>query len=180
MSRYQIVRPREPAGLGWLRLGSLLDPKTGTASFAWIHETALAQVISSVQIADLPRSGTPGPQWHVSVTDRSTPHPRRASPKQIALACCAFDMLAAEEDNHHPGNARHFWLPVDPSERVDCECKTDETVVAEPDGYRWTNPADGPCRGCELEKTMRASGMERPCPIHGAGADATSEGVRGP
>jgi hypothetical protein len=159
------VQPREPIGLGWRRVGNVRDPH-GVELHGWLHLTTRTQVVTAVAVAEQPRSGTAGPQWHVSIVDRSMPEPLRPTSLQVALARCAFDMLEAEEDNHHPGNARHFWLPVDPTERVDCECKSTETTVEEADGYRWTNPTDGPCRGCEHERSMRAMGMERPCPLH--------------
>jgi hypothetical protein len=76
-------------------------------------------------------------------------------------ALAAFRMLDAEEDNHIPGRARHVWRPLDPAERVDCECKTTEVTVVEPDGHRWSNRRDGPCRGCE-----GASITGIPCPLH--------------
>ena len=47
--------------------------------------------------------------------------------------------------------------------RVACECKEDEQVIAEPDGYKWTTPKDGPCRGCELARML--PGL-RTCPLH--------------
>lgn len=100
-----------------------------------------------------------------TIVDRSSSDPARPSAAQVALARCAFDLLVAEEDNHHPGAARHFWLPVDPTERVDCECKADEVQVTDADGYRWSNAVDR-CRGCDLERSMRAVGVSRPCPIH--------------
>lgn len=31
--------------------------------------------------------------------------------------------------NHEPGNAKHFWCPVDPSRRVDCECKSGASIA---------------------------------------------------
>ena len=77
-------------------------------------------------------------------------------------------MLDAEQDNHHPGGACHFFQPVDPARRRDCECKVTEVVVTEPDGYQWTNPSDGPCRGCELGKLIPS----KPCPLHPAGEGA--------
>ena len=42
----------------------------------------------------------------------------------------------AEEDNHFPGITRTFFW-VDGAEGV-CECKTDETIVVEPDGNTWS------------------------------------------
>lgn len=47
--------------------------------------------------------------------------------------------------------------------RVDCQCKTDETVVVEPDGYRWSHAVEGPCNACKL-----APITGRACPFHGA------------
>lgn len=173
------IEPRRPTGLGWRLAGIVPDPHAGRM-FAWVHLPTSTQVLSAVEVAEQPRSGTPGPQWHISIVDRSTREPRRASAEQIAIARCAFDMLTAEEDNHHPGNARHFWMPVDPTERVDCECKASEVTVEEADGYRWTNPAEGACRGCEHERVMRATGLTRPCPLHArtTGTNVTSVEVR--
>jgi hypothetical protein len=163
--RARALKPITPSGLGWLSLGEVTG-LNGSTAFAWVHFGTHTQVLSALDIAAQPRSGTPGPQWHISVVDRSTEEPFRASSEQIRLARCAFGMLEAEEDNHHPGNARHFWLPIDPSERVECECKTDELLVEEPDGYQWTNPVEGECRGCEHERVMQGVGMRRPCPLH--------------
>jgi hypothetical protein len=70
-------------------------------------------------------------------------------------------MEGSEEDNHHPGIARHFWMVVDPARRVDCECKVGETVVKEPDGYKWSNDP-GACRGCDYARTFPG----HPCPLH--------------
>jgi hypothetical protein len=75
----------------------------------------------------------------------------------------AFDLPAWDEDNHHPGIARHLWCPVDPLFRSACECKVTETTVADGD-YSWTTDSDGPCRGCDYQ---RLTGQ--PCPIHAPG-----------
>jgi len=165
--------PMRPSGLGWLFVRKV--PTYGSMADAWWHAGADAHVLSTLDMAQLPRSGGVGPQWHVSITDCAGTEPRRPSLSQVRLTLCAFGMLAAEEDNHHPGNARHFWMPVDPSERVDCECKSDEVVVTEDDGYQWTNPTDGPCRGCENERVMAMVGLVRPCPIHTRSAVALTE-----
>ncbi len=74
--------------------------------------------------------------------------------------------MGAEEDNHEPGNARHFFVPVDKAKRGICECKTTEEVHVEPNGHTWTNPrpeTGEACRGCE---TAHITGNA--CPIHGA------------
>lgn len=160
-----LLHAMRPAGLGWVFLTEVTID--GTRSDLWYHAASSTQVLSSLIQAILPRSGRVGPQWLVSVTDRPRGlDPRRPRPEQVALARCAFDMLTAEEDNHHPGASRHFFLPVDSSERVDCECKATETTVEDADGYRWSNTTEGPCRGCEHERLMRAAGIRRPCPIH--------------
>jgi hypothetical protein len=120
-------------------------------------------VISSRVIADYPTGRGMGLQDHVSVSVFGIE--RRANAREAGLTCLAFGMSDAEEDNHEPGRARHFWRPVDPAHRVACECKTDEEQIVEPDGHVWSNPVDGPCRGCSFELM---SG--RPCPIHKPGA----------
>lgn len=161
----RLLEACRPAGLGWRLVGPVVVG--GQQSDLWFHAGTDTQVLSALVHAELPRSGKIGPQWLVSVTSRSAQMaPRRPSPAQVRLALCAFDMLHAEEDNHHPGASRHYFMPVDSSERVDCECKTTETIVEERDGYQWSNANDGPCRGCELERLMAAGGVRRPCPIH--------------
>ena len=95
-------------------------------------------------------------QWLVSVSKRG----RRPSDEDFARVRRAFDMEDAEEDNHFPGVARHLFLTVDVARRVECECKAEETVVTEPDGYRWSNTADE-CRGC-----VYARNFGRACDLH--------------
>lgn len=118
-------------------------------------------VISSLTMAEAPDGrGDVIPQYHLSVSRRG----RRPLPKDIKAVLRSFGMRhqAPEEDNHHPGVARHFWLPLDPARRVDCECKSEEVTVVDPDGYTWTNPTDpSDCRGCELARLTA-----KPCPIH--------------
>jgi hypothetical protein len=124
----------------------------------WRHPTGV-QVISTIDHAVYPDgSGEVGPQWHISVA-----RPRhRPSEADVQLALKAFGMVGAEEDNHHPGFARHYFLCVDPARRVACECKTTEVTIAER-GYQWQNPVDDTaCRGCEFAVLSRT-----PCPLHG-------------
>lgn len=105
---------------------------------------------------------------------RSTLHlaarldPRHLDVCLCRIAGCQWGRLAMEsgihgwdEDNHHPGIVRHFWLPLDASKRVQCQCKDTELVITEPDGHTWTTPRDGPCRGCELRGLTG-----RACPLH--------------
>jgi hypothetical protein len=152
-----------PKSSDWRELPSLL------ANGVTIHvfQSGPIRVTSSVQIAEMPDGNGTGPQWLVSVSH----HGKRPKPHHVSRALRAFGMTGAEEDNHHSGNARHFFLVCDPSRRVACECKSTETVIVERDGYRWSNPKDGPCRGCE-----GAPLTGRPCPIHTA-MTGTSKGA---
>lgn len=130
---------------------------TGKTASAWRY--GRIRVISELADMELPRGGGIGPTWLVSLT-RNGRRPRRADVVKVRRA---FGMRDAEVDNHHPGNAIHLYLPVDSKHRVDCECKEDEQVIIEPDGYTWTTPREGPCRGCEL---VRLLGGSTRCPLH--------------
>ena len=100
--------------------------------------------------------------WVVSATSIQPGGPGRPSDRQLKRVRRDFGMYRAEEDNHMPGAARFLYLMVDPSLRGECECKVAELVVVEPDGYEWTTPRDGECRGC-----THARLFAQPCPIHG-------------
>lgn len=156
----QAATERRPIGRRWGRIcapAALLENPLVKACSAWCRGGST--VISALELADYPDGQGAGPQWHISIRHIS------GRPRVVSGVLRAFGMPGAEEDNHHPGIARHFWLPVDPAHRVDCECKETEEIIVEPDGYTWTNPTDGPCRGCELEETMGHA-----CPLHSAGA----------
>lgn len=102
------------------------------------------------------------PQWLVTVSKSG----RRVSDRDLERVRRAFDMEGAEEDNHAPGITRALFLTVDPGRRVECECKTEETIHVEPDGYRWSSDADPEkCGAC-----MRAEAVGESCPVHGRGA----------
>lgn len=127
-------------------------------SSVWRHSLGLC-VCSSLEIAELPGTeNLVGPTWHISVSVAG----RRPTSEQALLATKAFGMVEAEEDNHYPGVARHFFMPVDPQYRGVCECKVTERTVVEPDGYAWTTSHDeSDCRGCEFSAR---TGIR--CPIH--------------
>ena len=152
---------RRPHGSGWARVPVPESVKaTAAISSAWTF--GKLTVISSLVHAELPDGAGVGPQWFISVT-RSGGRPTASD---VRKAQRSFRMVGTEEDNHHPGHARHFWLPCDPAHRVACQCKADEATIKEPDGYTWTTPKDGTdCRGCEFE---RMTG--KPCSLHGARA----------
>lgn len=124
-------------------------------------------VISALELAELPDgSGDAGPQWHISASF-GVGAKRRLTDDEVKRVLHDFGMTGAEEDNHEPGRARHFWLPVDPARRVDCQCKTTEEVHVEPDGHRWSNPRDATPADCNACRLQRA-GLGIVCPIHTA------------
>lgn len=151
------TREKRPATrTGWKLLG-WTAPGSGTLAESFWQMGAI-RVISSLIVAELPDGSGNGPQWHVSVSTNG----KRPLARHVDRALRAFDMFGTEEDNHHPGVARHFFQPCDPARRVDCQCKADEVTVVEPDGYRWTNPHErAECRGCELHRALG-----KPCPLH--------------
>lgn len=73
------------------------------------------------------------PTRHLSISDGG----RRASDDVIRGVLADFDFEGAEEDNHSPGLARHFWLDDGRALQPECECKSTEETIVEPDGYRW-------------------------------------------
>jgi len=80
------------------------------------------------------RSGLYLPTFQVSVSFNGA----RPNDEQVRSALADFGIEGAEEDNHSPGIARHFWLVDDGRARQpECECKTTEARVVEPDGYVW-------------------------------------------
>jgi hypothetical protein len=159
-------QPRKEERRRWERIADRDHPlapngrELEVAADAWsVWRGRGMMLISALEQAEYPTGGGTGPQWHVSVSMRSG---RRCSDADVAKALDAFGLVGAEEDNHHPGVARHFWMPLDPARRVDCECKDEEITIADPDGYRWTTPWSArDCRGCELQ-TLTG----RPCPLH--------------
>lgn len=129
-------RAREPKGPGWV-LQSVLP-----AGDRWVHVSTGLQALSSLDNVGLEGGGVE-PTWHVSVSLNG----RRPTKEQAKLAVDAFDMGAAEEDNHMSGVARQYWLIVEPTRRTDCECKSDETTIVEGD-YAYSVPkAEAPAEG---------------------------------
>lgn len=128
-------------GSGWvvsLPLTMKVRALTHDDSTLWIgHGLA---VISTG--GDMEYQGVVCPHNHISVSvaDR---HDRRPTTSELDRVRNNFDMVDAEEDNHSPGVARHLFLPLHlPRGTVGvCDCKADETVIVEPDGYRWSTQA---------------------------------------
>lgn len=126
----------------------------------WVSADGL-RVLSDLVRCQLPgqAEGEIGWQWLVSASRNG--RDERPTDDDLRRVIDAFGMPAHDEDNHHPGVARHLWCPLDPEYRSACECKLTETLVVEPDGYEWSNDESDGCRGCELERT---TGL--PCTVH--------------
>lgn len=156
---------RRPSGREWLEVRNPAAPVGSWVLACSTWSDGRLFVISTLVDAELPDgSGATGLQWHVSI---SRGKGKRAKPLEIRRALRAFDFVSAEEDNHEPGAARHFWMPVDPSRRVDCECKETEDVITDRDGFKWSNPKDpSECRGCQYARMFG-----KPCPIHASEAN---------
>jgi len=168
-------RPRN--GEGWMKAKEPVAAKLGTICFsAWrrpslaIYPVRHVVVFSSLVIAQLPKSDKEDLTWHLSISALDSNLQKIRASDDICKKVLstfgvdyAFPLL---EDNHHPGLARHFFIPCNPEYRAMCDCKEDEKVVTEPDGYQWTTPRDDSegCRGCEYD---RLTG--HPCVIHKPG-----------
>jgi len=164
----QAARERTPRDGSWRRIPDpALALDRSLASSMWRNGQVVVK--SSLIMAELPDRSGVGLQWLISVSRSG----KRPKPHEVRRALRAFGMEAAENDAHHPGVARHFFLVVDEAHRVACECKVDEEIIVDRDGYRWTNPVgarEDPslCRGCEHERLRAAAGRPSPCPIHGS------------
>ena len=73
----------------------------------------------------------PSTQVSVSVAGK------RPSDDVVRGVLADFNLEGAEEDNHSPGIARHFWLDDGRTIQPECECKRTEETVVEADGYKW-------------------------------------------
>lgn len=89
--------------------------------------------------------GEERPQFMLSISASGAGGRRRATDAEVTQALRDFGMDGAEEDNHQPGIIRMFFLLADPrpgEEGIQCDCKEDEQVVVEPDGFRWSRTKD--------------------------------------
>lgn len=173
------VRPRHQSGGGERRPSKMSGFRRVNQWYAPGHDDQIISIsawmrrglfmISALELADAPDGGGDViEQWHVSMSKRNHANDiasKRPTDEECRQALACLGLTGAEEDNHHPGVARHFWMPVDPARRVDCECKTDETTHVAPDGYRWTSPIND-CSGCAYRELMREQNVSAPCPIH--------------
>ena len=126
-------REKRPFGAGWEEIEAPEHLRSESVAVpAWANGRFVA--ISSLIIVPH-HSGNVGPEWIISISRRGSRRPR---PRETRRLLRDFGMWPCEEDNHEPGIARKFWLPLDPAERGICECKADEEQVVESDGYTWS------------------------------------------
>jgi hypothetical protein len=163
-----VVAEKRPAGREWTEVGPfrIRAPGRPTLELGTVWKSGPITVISQLEEMQLPGSSNAvGPTWHISVSSDG----KRPKPHHVRRALRAFGMVGAEVDNHHPGSAVHYFMPVAKEFRGICECKSTEVQVREADGYTWSQPIGGPCRVCELEKLIgEIGGRANPCPVHGA------------
>lgn len=124
---------KRPGGAGWEE-GEVPSQLLGEATPISMWVNGRFRAISELKEVELPGGGI-GPTWIISISRMGARRPRIRETRRLLRD---FGMWPCEEDNHEPGIARKFWLPVDPAERGICECKTDEEQVVEPDGYTWS------------------------------------------
>lgn len=124
------IRPKRPTRGGW----APCEPVPGLdAEVWWRHGLKVLSSLGTMEAPD--SSGDLLPTWLVSVSREGTSMPSDADMKRVRRD---FDVRQGDEDNHESGTARKLFLVVERARRVDCECKTDETVVTRPDGYRYS------------------------------------------
>lgn len=124
--------PKTPPITRWKYVGQFDLP--GEINRAW--SAGKLGVLSG--FGDMEYRGVVVPHFHISVSVPS--EKRRPSDDEMAQVRSDFDMEDAEEDNHSPGVARHLFRPVHlPKGTVGiCDCKENEEIVTESDGYQWS------------------------------------------
>ncbi|MCK9468249.1 MAG: hypothetical protein M0Q49_02425 [Porticoccaceae bacterium] len=136
MTGHSIIRPKRPAGIGWVRRRVVLPTEFDTE--AWHFAGRQLYVISAVEVADglLAAAGDPIPQYHLSVSKSTPLGPARCSLEEAHWVLDQFGVPEALEDNHGP-LIRSFWRPVaDQYAGVDCSCKDNEAAIVDGD-FEW-------------------------------------------
>ena len=118
MNHLSVLRPKRPKGNAWLLIGK--DSKTGYATRQYKHKRSGLVVVSALEAPEGVAS------YHVSVSAAGY---TRCSAEQLEAVRAAFDMRAAEEDNHSP-IIRSLWLPVEEKLQGSvCDCKAGEAKI---------------------------------------------------
>lgn len=117
----------------WQRATSVLID--GETVNRWMNGTVIACASRHAAMKSK-KTGLLVPQLHVSISDGG----RRATDEVVRGVLADFGFEGAEEDNHHSGMARNFWLDEGATKQPDCECKSTEVTHVEPDGFKWQGP----------------------------------------
>ena len=121
---------RKVGALGWVVTGITKD-------FTMWQSGQFRALSSLVNIED--GHQPPHYEWVVSFSQQSR---QPLTNKQVAQCLRDFDALDFEEDNHDPGIARKFFLPVEHKYRKPCPCK-DERMIALGDYVYSTTDKEG-------------------------------------
>ena len=118
--------PKRPSSNRWIHRG--YNPKAEGEIYDAIDGR---RALVSVHFIEPPEGK--GLEHHISIS-----HLGQRPTRQMVLATLRdFGLDGAVEDNHLPGRARHFWLPLSPSERADCDCFATEKPHDEGGGFIW-------------------------------------------
>lgn len=123
-------RSPQPKGSGW-RL-QFCCTAYGDTIHRWTNGTIVACAARHAAV-ESHTSKLLVPSFCVSISDNG----HRPSNDVIRSVLADFGLEGAEEDNHLPGVARHFWLDEGRDVQPECECKKTEETIVEPDGYCW-------------------------------------------
>lgn len=138
------MKPLRPRGRGWRR-GPNVRPDGRALVTSWEHDELGVRVLSNTFTHRSEVTHRVVLTHHISAVACVGQRLERASDAQLAFVLEAFvprgadgELVWWEEDNHHPGNARHVFVPTGgPGERAACPCK-DEELVTEDDGYTYS------------------------------------------
>lgn len=140
----RVLRPLRPRGMGWVKVATI-ERKTRhhSGAYAYTHKEHRIQVISECGGYISDADGRTSFQYHFSIAGMGNGRPVRPTPDQYAFALAAFlpsidgNPVWWEEDNHHPGNARHIFVPTFKRDQRPCFCKDNE-IITDPDGYTYS------------------------------------------
>lgn len=138
------MKALRPRGRGWRR-GPNIRPDGRALVTSWEHDELGVRVLSSAATHRSEVTHRVILTYHLSAVSIERGALARPSDVQLLSMLEAFAPRGAdgelawwEEDNHHPGNARHVFVPTGGSgERAACPCK-DEELVVESDGYTYS------------------------------------------
>ena len=122
-ARHSILPPKKPNNNNWQLRYDMSRYVDGFECYSYQHRDGFV-VMSGLEVMSHAGFYTNEPFYHVSITYFGQRCSNSAAKKMMR----DFDMQDAEQDNHFPGKARHFWLPVsDKLKGVPCPCKSNHS-----------------------------------------------------